>query len=79
MIYDNFIKCKVLLQEKLDILEEHVAQLMQEIKKKNRVIQNYYMNLETGALVSEESDIHKVCNYYCSSMSLLTLILTLYF
>jgi len=46
-------------QEKLDILEEHVAQLMQEIKKKNRVIQNYYMNLETGALVSEESDIHK--------------------
>jgi len=46
-------------QEKLDLLEEHVEQLMNEIKKKNRLIQNYFMGLETGALVSEESDIHK--------------------
>jgi len=46
-------------QEKLDILEEHIQQLMNEIKKKNKIIQNYFMGLETGALVSEESDIHK--------------------
>jgi len=46
-------------QEKLDILEEHIQQLMEEIKKKNKIIQNYFMGLETGALVSEESDIHK--------------------
>eukprot|EP00090_Calanus_glacialis_P038399 TRINITY_DN6701_c0_g1_i4.p1 TRINITY_DN6701_c0_g1~~TRINITY_DN6701_c0_g1_i4.p1 ORF type:complete len:807 (+),score=340.83 TRINITY_DN6701_c0_g1_i4:80-2500(+) len=46
-------------QEKLDLLEEHVEQLMNEIKKKNKLIQNYFMGLETGALVSEESDIHK--------------------
>jgi len=46
-------------QEKLDILEEHIQQLMAEIKKKNKIIQNYFMGLETGALVSEESDIHK--------------------
>jgi len=46
-------------QEKLDILEEHIQQLMAEIKKKNKIIQNYFMSLETGALVSEESDIHK--------------------
>lgn len=46
-------------QEKLDILEEHISQLMNEIKKKNRIIQSYVMNLEPGALISEESDIHK--------------------
>ena len=44
----------------MDILEEHIQQLMNEIKKKNKLIQNYFMGLETGALVSEESDIHKV-------------------
>ena len=53
-----------ILQEKLDILEEHISQLMSEIKKKNRVIQSYVMNIEPGALVSEESDIHKVGNWY---------------
>ena len=47
-------------QEKLDILEEHISQLMSEIKKKNRVIQSYVMNIEPGALISEQSDIHKV-------------------
>jgi len=46
-------------QEKLDILEEHVSQLMNEIKKKNRIIQSYVMNIEPGALITEESDIHK--------------------
>jgi len=46
-------------QEKLDFLEEHVEQLLAEIKKKNRVIQHYLMSLEPGALISEESDIHK--------------------
>ena len=51
---------KIVCQEKLDILEEHISQLMNEIKKKNRIIQSYVMNLEPGALISEESDIHKV-------------------
>lgn len=46
-------------QEKLDILEEHISQLMNEIKKKNRIIQSYVMNIEPGALITEESDIHK--------------------
>ena len=45
-------------------MEEHIQQLMEEIKKKNKIIQNYFMGLETGALVSEESDIHKVCITY---------------
>jgi len=46
-------------QEKLDILEEHISQLMNEIKKKNRIIQSYVMNIEPGALITEESDVHK--------------------
>ena len=33
---------------------------MNEIKKKNRIIQSYVMNIEPGALITEESDIHKV-------------------
>ena len=33
---------------------------MADIKKKNRIIQAYYMKIEPGALISEESDINKV-------------------
>jgi len=46
-------------QEKVDFLEEHVEQLLSEVKKKNRIIQHYAMNLQSGALISEESDVHK--------------------
>ena len=77
-------------QEKLDFLEEHVEQVLEdknllssarsiirmysfqllaEIKKKNRVIQHYLMSLEPGALISEESDIHKVWQPPFRSMS----------
>ena len=45
-----------------DALNAHLIQLLAEIKKKNRVIQHYLMSLEPGALISEESDIHKVCS-----------------
>ena len=33
---------------------------MTDIKKKNRIIQAYYMKAEPGALISEESEINKV-------------------
>ena len=46
-------------QEKVDFLEEHVEQLLSEVKKKNKIIQHYAMNIQPGALISEESDIHK--------------------
>ena len=46
-------------QEKVDFLEEHVEQLLAEVKKKNKVIQHYAMNIQPGALISEESDLHK--------------------
>ena len=44
----------------MDFFDEHVEQLLGEIKKKNRIIQHYVMSLEPGALVTEESDLHKV-------------------
>ena len=46
------------------ILLKPFLQLLAEIKKKNRVIQHYLMSLEPGALISEESDIHKVLQLY---------------
>ena len=45
-------------------IAETFFQLLAEIKKKNRVIQHYLMSLEPGALISEESDIHKVLQLY---------------
>ena len=56
----------------MDILEEHISQLMNEIKKKNRIIQSYVMNIEPGALISEESDIHKVRKYFAVSANYCT-------
>ena len=47
-------------QEKIDLFEEHIAQLMVDIKKKNRIIQAYYMKMEPGDLISEETELHKV-------------------
>ena len=58
------------IQEKLEFLEEHVEQLVLEVRKKNKIIQHYIHNIEPGALVSEQSDIHKVSpnnqsNFFC--------------
>lgn len=55
-----FTICPPCLQEKLEFLEEHVEQLVLEVRKKNKIIQHYIHNIEPGALVSEQSDIHKV-------------------
>ena len=52
--------------DKIDFLEEHVRELLGELKKKNRIIQYYLMREESGALASEASDKHKVftINHY---------------
>ena len=47
-------------QEKLDFMEEHTSNLLEEVKKKNKIFQNYVMAVETGALASAERDINKV-------------------
>lgn len=46
--------------EKVEFLEEHVSTLLNEIKKKNKIIQGYVMNQETGALTPEAMDNNKV-------------------
>lgn len=46
--------------EKIEFLEEHVAQLVGELKKKSRIIHHYIMKEETGALSSIASDNSKV-------------------
>lgn len=46
--------------EKVEFLEEHVAQLVAELKKKNRIIHHYIMKEDPGALVNAKSDVAKV-------------------
>ena len=48
-------------QEKVEFMEEHISTMLEEIKKKNRLIQNYILKLESGALVSSQMDENKVC------------------
>ncbi|KAK7109039.1 coiled-coil domain-containing protein 186-like isoform X2 [Littorina saxatilis] len=45
--------------EKLEFLEEHIQQLVLEIKKKNRIIQNYVVREESGTLASDVMDANK--------------------
>lgn len=47
-------------QEKIDFLEEHNHQLLQEMKKKTKLIQHYIMREEAGALTTNKMDENKV-------------------
>ena len=46
--------------EKVEFLEEHVRQLVAELQKKTRIIQNYIIREQSGALSSERMDNNKV-------------------
>lgn len=46
--------------EKIDFLEEHVQDLVAEVKKKNRIIQFYFAKEDSGSMATEASDRHKV-------------------
>ncbi|KAM8876057.1 coiled-coil domain-containing protein 186 isoform 1-T2 [Synchiropus picturatus] len=46
-------------QEKIEFMEDHITQLVEEIRKKNKIIQSYVLREESGALSSEASDINK--------------------
>lgn len=46
-------------QEKIDFMEDHIKQLVEEIRKKTKIIQSYVLREESGALSSEASDINK--------------------
>ncbi|XP_077407145.1 coiled-coil domain-containing protein 186 isoform X2 [Vanacampus margaritifer] len=46
-------------QEKLEFMEDHIKQLVEEIRKKTKIIQSYVLREESGALSSEASDFNK--------------------
>ncbi|XP_037282619.2 coiled-coil domain-containing protein 186 isoform X2 [Rhipicephalus microplus] len=45
--------------DKIDFLEEHIKQLLLEMKKKSKIIQNYITREESGALVPTSMDCNK--------------------
>ncbi len=63
VLVDKIVKLQRVMakkQEKVDFMEEHISTLLEEVKKKNRIIQHYVMKAESGALVTTESDRNKV-------------------
>jgi len=46
--------------EKLEFLEEHNRSLIEEIKKKNKILQYYVLREESGTLISSKVDRNKV-------------------
>ncbi|KAG5333356.1 CC186 protein, partial [Acromyrmex heyeri] len=47
--------------EKLDFFKEHTQTLLEDIQKKEKIIQNYILNQNFGALTCNKSDKYKVC------------------
>ena len=47
-------------QEKLDFMEEHVSTMVEEMKKKNKLLQNLMLKQDAGALASSDMDTDKV-------------------
>lgn len=45
--------------EKAEFLEEHNAQLINELQKKTRILQNYILREQSGALTSRTMDVNK--------------------
>ena len=55
-------------QEKLEFMEDHIATMVEEMKKKNRLLQHYILQEETGALTSASMDENKVNFIACLSL-----------
>ncbi len=66
VLVDKIIKLQRLMakkQEKMDFMEEHIGTLLEEVKKKGKIIQHYVMKMEPGALATAESDRNKVFSH----------------
>ncbi|XP_034563844.1 coiled-coil domain-containing protein 186 isoform X2 [Notolabrus celidotus] len=62
MLVDRIVRLQKALarkQEKIEFMEDHIKQLVEEIRKKTKIIQSYVLREESGALSSEASDINK--------------------
>lgn len=46
--------------EKIEFMQEHIQQLVDEIQKKNKIIQNYALREESGTMTLERSDLNKM-------------------
>lgn len=69
MLIERILKLQKSLakrNEKIDFLEEHNHQLMEDLKKKSKIIQSYVLREETGALSTSSMDDHKVRNTFLS-------------
>lgn len=64
LMVEKIVKLQRLIakrQEKCEFLEEHIATLLEEIKKKNRLIQHYICTSEAGgALSTNNMEANKV-------------------
>ncbi|RWS26691.1 hypothetical protein B4U80_03224 [Leptotrombidium deliense] len=62
MLINRILKLQKALnkrQEKIDFLDEHNQQLLEEMKKKTKLIQYYILREETGALTTNKMDENK--------------------
>ena len=57
-------------QEKLDFMEEHVGTMVEEMKKKNKLLQILMLKQDAGALASEGMDTDKVIIFLLVQISL---------
>ena len=59
VLVEKIVKLQRMLakkQEKVEFMEEHISTMLAEMKKKNKLIQNYILKTESGALVSSNMD-----------------------
>lgn len=63
ILIDKILKLQSSLarkQEKVEFMEDHVSTLIDEMKKKNKLLQHYILQEETGVLASASMDENKV-------------------
>ncbi|XP_038045397.1 coiled-coil domain-containing protein 186-like isoform X2 [Patiria miniata] len=62
MLVDRIVRLQKAHQrknEKMEFMQEHISHLVEELKKKSKIIQQYIMRDEAGALVPVSSDVNK--------------------
>ncbi|XP_022080798.1 coiled-coil domain-containing protein 186-like isoform X2 [Acanthaster planci] len=62
MLVDRIVRLQKAHQrknEKMEFMQEHITHLVEELKKKSKIIQQYIMRDEAGALVPVSSDVNK--------------------
>ncbi|KAL3865172.1 hypothetical protein ACJMK2_006790 [Sinanodonta woodiana] len=58
--------------EKIEFMDDHISHLVDELQKKNKIIQHYALREESGTMTADFMDRNKVDNPLCSSNSCMT-------